>query len=579
MARTVADDLWEMLAQAGVKRCYGIVGDALNPIMTALAKRDDIEFIHVRNEEWGAFAASAEANFTGAPVAVCGTAGPGATHLLNGLLDAFHERCPVITVAGDVETSLMDLAPIEEINPKDLFCTASLWTGRVVNPVQARGVFVNAIRTAIIERGPTVISLPGDVAAAHSVGGKVNFHIPAVPRPNPHEDDLATIADLVNDADKVTIFGGDGCRDSTADVIALAEKLKAPVGFSYKGKAWLEADNPNAVGMTGLLGYGGCFHAIKSADLILMLGTDFPFPSFLEAGGAKIVQIDIHPQHVGRRAPIAAGSVADVGAFAQALLPRVNPKSDDSHLAHALKVSEEWKKKLNVYVEGGDKRSPIRPEYVAATLNDLMDDDAVVTVDTGTPCMWSSRHMVFRGDRRLFGSFSWASMASASPNAFGISLAAPGRQVVALCGDGGFTMLGLGDLITEVQHKSRIVHVVFNNGALDFVEIEQQEAGMVPFGTDLPNPNFAKIAEAFGAKGIRVEDPAQLRPAIEEALAYTTGPVVLDIVVDRAALAMPSHVPVEAAVGFTLSFAKRILHGDASEVLKTATHNYKLPLR
>lgn len=578
MKRTLADDLWEMLHQAGVKRCYGIVGDALNPVMTALSRRNDIEFIHVRNEEWGAFAASAEANFTQEPVVVCGTAGPGAEHLLNGLLDAFRERCPVIAIAGDIETSTINTKAVEEIDPVDLFRTASLWTGRVMSPVSARGQFAEAIRTAVLQSGPTVIALPGDIASAEAPKTPVSLVIPSRPKPQPAQADLELIASIINGAEKITILGGDGCRDAKENVVALAKKLNAPVGFSLKGKAWLEADNPNAVGMTGLLGYGGCFTAVKESDVLLVLGTDYPFPNFLEIGNHKFIQVDIDPQSVGRRLPITAGSVADVDAFVAALLPIVTPKESRHHLDRALKISEQWATRLNEYVVGGESRTPIRPEYVAATLNDLMSDDAVITADTGTPVMWTAHNIVFRGDRRLFGSFSWASMANASPNAFGIAKADPSRQVVALCGDGGFSMLAFGDLITEVQHKTNVVHVVFNNGSLDFVEIEQQEGGMVPFGTELPNPNFAKIADAFGAKGIRVEDPKDVKGAITEALNHTGGPVVLDIVVDRSSLALPSHVPVETAIGFTLSQARRVLKGDASAVVENITHNWRLVL-
>lgn len=578
MKRTVADDLWEMLVQAGVKRCYGIVGDALNPVMAALSHRDDLEFIHVRNEEWGAFAASAEANFTGEPVAVCGTAGPGATHLLNGLVDAFRERCPVIAVAGDIETNVINTKTIEEIDPVDLFRTASLFTARVVSPASARLLFAEAIRTAILESGPTVIALPGDIASAAAPSELPQLVIPKPAKPLPRPEDLEAIAKLINDVEKVTILGGDGCRDAKDLVVELSKKLNAPVGFSLKGKAWLEADNPNAVGMSGLLGYGGFFTAVKECELLLMLGTDYPFPDFMAAGNHKTVQVDIDPQSVGRRQQINAGSVADVAEFVSALLPLVSPKQERAHLDHALAINKQWAKRLNEYVDGGESRSPIRPEYVAATLNELMSSNAVVTVDTGTPCMWTAHHIVFSGDRRMFGSFSWASMASASPNAFGISQADPTRQVVAMCGDGGFSMLALGDLITEVQRKSNIVHVVFNNGALDFVEIEQQEGGMVPFGTNLPNPNFAKIAEAFGAKGIRVEDPTELRAALIEALAYTAGPVVVDVVTDRAALSLPSHVPGKTAAGFTLSQARRVLAGEADAVLENVKHNWRLIL-
>ncbi|MBX3314866.1 MAG: thiamine pyrophosphate-binding protein [Actinobacteria bacterium] len=573
----MADDLWTMLAQAGVRRCYGIVGDALDPTFDAFRRHtDEIEFVHVRHEEWGAFAANAEAFVTGQPVAVCGTAGPGVTHLLNGVLDAFHERCPVIVIAGDIEVEIMGTAYIEEISPEDLFRTGSLYTGRVVSAAAAQTIFAKAIRTAILDRGPTVIALPGDIAHAKAPGPEPTLFLPSVPVPVPSEEDLAAIAELVNGAGKVTIFGGDGCRGAVDSVKALAEKLQAPVGYSLKGKVWLEADNPNAVGMTGLLGYGGCFDALKHADLILMLGTDFPFGEFLQAGDAEIVQVDDRPQMIGRRVPIACGSVADVDAFATALLPLVDAKTDDSHLRHALKVSERWKGELNAYVTHGDQETPIRPQYLAALLNELMDDDAVVTVDVGACCIWAARHIEFSGDRLMFGSFSWASMATASPNAFGASLAHPGRQVVAMCGDGGFSMLGIGDLLTEVHRGANVVHVVFNNSLLDFVNIEMQEVGMVPWATDLPPTNYARIAEGCGATGIRVEDPAELRDAVQRALGHRDGPVVLDVVTDAAALAVPSHVPAKTLAGFTLSMFKQVFGGEAKQVIDEAEHNYKL---
>jgi pyruvate dehydrogenase (quinone) len=323
----------------------------------------------------------------------------------------------------------------------------------VINPAQARVVFDRAIATSVAESGPTVIALPGDVAGADAPGKgpaiAAAFQAPAAASLVPRAEDLDAVADLVNRASRVMIFGGDGCRDGAAEVVALAQKLQAPVGFSYKGKVWLEGGNPNAVGMTGLLGYGGCYHALKQAELVLMIGTDFPFPEFLIAGSAAIVQVDTRAGHLGRRVSLARAVLADAGLFASALADRVTAKQDRAYLDDALDVSARWHKRLRHYVDDGDKRSPIRPEYVAALLDELMADDAIVAVDTGTPCIWSARHMTFGGERRMVGSFSWASMASASPNAFGASLAYPGRQVVALCGDGGFSMLALGDLITE----------------------------------------------------------------------------------------------------------------------------------
>jgi len=374
----------------------------------------------------------------------------------------------------------------------------------------------------------------------------------------------------------VAIFGGDGCEQAQDEVRELAARLKAPVGYSLKGKAWLEHDNPNAVGMTGLLGYGGCHDAINNADVLLMLGTDFPFSAFLPHKNVKTVQVDRDPGKIGRRAPLELGVVGDVAATVRALAPMVNDKSSDHFLREHVRQTEHARRRLGHYVTKGPGIKPIRPEYVAAVLSELADDNAVFTVDTGTPVIWAARHIEYGRDRRMFGSFTWASMATASPNAFGAALAFPGRQAIALCGDGGFTMLGLGDLITQVQHQARVVNVIFNNGMLDFVNIEQQEAGFVPFGTDFANPDFSQVATALGARGIRVEEPGDVRAALQTALAHTGGPVVVDVVVDRYALALPSHVPVSTAKGFTLSMAKQVLSGKLDDVIETIVDNVRL---
>ncbi|HTB92716.1 MAG TPA: thiamine pyrophosphate-dependent enzyme [Candidatus Sulfotelmatobacter sp.] len=576
MGRNVADVLWEMLQKAGVKRCYGIVGDALNPVIDALRRNGKIEFIHVRNEEYGAFAAVAEAYLTGNPVAVCGTAGPGVTHLFNGLMDARKEGASVIAIAGDVESKLIDTASLEELNPYKFFDAAALYIGRVVNPEQARAVFNTAITTAVIDRGPTVISLPGDVAASEAPEGMHAAAIPAKAVLRPAEADLEKLARLINESKTVAIFGGAGCRDARNEVLALANKLKAPVGYSLRGKQWLEHDNPHATGMTGLIGYGGTYNAIHAADLLLLLGTDFPFSEFLPNGNVKKVQIDTNPKHLGRRTALDLGLVGDVQATVAALLPKVSEKNDTNFLEKHLAQTRSFGELLNHYVEKGPGIKPIRPEYLAATLSELASDDAMFFADTGTACIWIARHIKGGANRRLFGSFSWASMANAVPNAFGAQLAYPGRQTIALCGDGGFTMLALGDLATLVQRKARVVHIILNNESLDFVKIEQQEAGFVPFGVDFKNPNFARVAEAMGAKGIRLEEPGDVKDALTEALAYKDGPVVVDAVVDPFALSLPSHVPLHAAKGFTLSLAKQVLAGRFDDVIKTMERNVRL---
>ena len=572
----VADRLWEMLHKAGVRRCYGIVGDALNPVIDALRRNGNVEFIHVRNEEYGVFAAVAESYLTGNPVAVCGTAGPGVTHLFNGLMDARKERASVIAIAGDVESRLIDTSALEELNPYKFFDAAALYVGRVVNPEQARAVFNTAITTAVIDRGPTVISLCGDVAASEAPEGFHPVAIPAKPVLRPADADLEKLAQMINDAGTVAIFGGDGCRDGRNEVLALAKKVKATVGYSFRGKQWLEHDNPYATGMTGLIGYGGTYKANHSADLLLMLGTDFPFSEFLPDGKVKKVQIDSNPKHLGRRTPLDLGLVGDVQSTLAALLPKVREKSDTSFLEKHIEETRDFDELLNHYVEKGPGIKPIRPEYLAATLSAVASPDAMFFADTGTACIWAARHIKGGANRRIFGSFSWASMANAVPNAFGAQLAYPGRQTIALCGDGGFTMLALGDLPTLVQRKSRVVHVILNNESLDFVNIEQQEAGFVPFGVDFKNPNFARVAEAMGAKGIRLEDPGDVKAALSEALAYKDGPVVVDAVVDPYALSLPAHVPIRTAVGYTLSLAKQVFTGRFDEVVKTMERNVRL---
>src|SRR6266403_1335898 len=576
MARNVADVLWEMLVNAGVKRCYGIVGDALNPVIDALRRNGNVDFVHVRNEEYGVFAAVADAYFTGAPVAVCGTAGPGVVHLFNGLMEARKERAPVIAIAGDVETSVMDTSSLEEMNPYKFFQAASLYTARLVNPAQAQAVIGTAIRTSIIEKGPTVLSIPGDVAAAEAVGEPVNISIPAAPVLRPSDSDLSRLTDMINDAGTVAIFGGDGCRDAREEVIELAARLKAPVGYALRGKQWLEHDNPYAVGLTGLLGYGGAYGAINLADLLLMLGTDFPFSEFLPGAQVRKVQIDRNPKHIGRRTSVDLGLVGDVKATLQAVLENVQEKTDDRFLRKYVAETESFAELKQHYVDKGPGIKPIRPEYLAATLCNLASDDAMFFADTGTAVIWLARHIKGGKNRRLFGSFSWASMANAAPNAFGAQLAYPGRQTIALCGDGGFTMLALGDLATQVQRKVPVVQIILNNESLDFVNIEQQEAGLVPFGVDFKNPNFAKVAEAMGAKGIRLEEPGDVRGALSDALAHKDGPVVVDAVVDPFALSLPSHVPLHTPKGYTLSLAKQVLSGRMDSVIKTIERNVGL---
>src|SRR5271156_254409 len=454
MGRNVADVMWEMFEKAGVKRCYGIVGDALNPVIDALHRNGKIEFVHVRHEEYGTFAAVAEAYLTGQPVVVCGTAGAGTAHLFNGLMDARKEGAPVIAIAGDVETGIIDTGALEEMNPYKFFEAASLYTARLVNPEQAPAVISTAILTAVLEKGPTVLAIPGDIASANAPDQPTDFTIAAPAILRPSDTDLEKLVRMIDEAKTVAIFGGDGCRESRDEVVELARKLKAPVGYAFRGKQWLEHDNPNAVGMTGLMGYGGAYNAIHEADLLLMLGTDFPFSEFLPGASVKKVQIDKNPKHIGRRTALDLGLVGDIKATVNALLERVREKTDRRFLENHLADTDSFHDLLQHYVEKGPWIKPIRPEFLAATLSELASDDAMFFADTGTACIWLARHIYGGNNRRLFGSFSWASMANAAPNAFGCALTYPGRQCIALCGDGGFTMLGMGDLLTQVERRT-----------------------------------------------------------------------------------------------------------------------------
>ncbi|MFI1916409.1 thiamine pyrophosphate-dependent enzyme [Nocardia sp. NPDC020380] len=576
MAKNVADGMWEMLVSAGVRRCYGIVGDALNPVIDALRRNGSIDFVHVRHEEYGVFAAVAEATLTGRPVAVCGTAGPGTMHLINGLMDARKEGAPIIAIAGDTNTTEMDSHTIEELNPYRFFEIPAHYIGRIVNAQQLHHVVASAVTIALAERGPTVISVPGDIAVQDAPKESLRVAVPATKPGAANAEDLAAMAELINSAGAVTIFGGDGCAEAGDQVRALAQKLKAPVGYSLKGKQWLEHDNPNAVGMNGLLGYGGCWNAANKCDVLVLLGTDFPFTEFMPKHKVKVIQVDRKASHLGRRIPLELAVLGDVGATVDALLPLVAEQSDSHFLDKHVKETARSLERLQHYVNIGPKTKPIRPEYLASVLNEEAADDALFFADTGTAVIWAAHYLQLGPQRRLMGSFSWASMANAAPNAFGAQLAFPGRQTIALCGDGGFTMLGLGDILTQVQRRTPVVQVVLNNSALDFVHLEQQEAGFVPYGTDFRNPDFAKVAEAMGATGIRVEDPDDLQDAVRAALRHQDGPVVLDVVVEPNALALPSHVPLHTATGFGLAQLKMILDGEADEVADNVGRNVRL---
>lgn len=575
-SNTVAHAMWQMLASAGVRRVYGIVGDALDPTLAELPRTPEIEFIHVRNEEAGVLAANAEAYMTGLPVAVCGTAGPGATRMVNGLYDALHERVPIIAIAGDVLTPLIGSNTVEEVDPSVAFAACTLWRDRIETPAQAPAAFRTALETAVTLRGPVLLSLPGDVATEPFPGGEVVVAPnPAHPVVRPNDSDLATLAQMVNSSSRVMIFGGDGCREAHDEVVALAESICAPVGYSWRGKPHLEGENPFGVGMTGLLGWGGAYRGMREADLLLLLGTDLPFRDFYPSG-VITAQVDLIAGHLGRRGPrLDLGLVGSVKDTLQALQPLITPKTDKTFLRDIMHHHQEGVHRLNHYVRKGPEMSPIRPEYLTSVISDAAREDAAFAIDTGTAFIWSARYIRMNGKRRVFASASWATIGNAMPNSIGLALADPDGQVIALCGDGGLSSL-LGDLITIAERQLPVKLFLLNNGMLDFVNIEFQEGGLLPFGTKLWNPpSFADVATAIGIQAIRLEQPADVHDVVVRALSLP-GPVLVDAVVDKHALAMPPHVAATMVKGFGFSQMKQVLHGNYSDVEENVVKNIGL---
>jgi pyruvate dehydrogenase (quinone) len=572
MARTVAEHLVDTLARAGVRQVYGVVGDSLNPVTDAL-RRSTLKWVDVRHEETAAFAAGAEAQLTGQLAVCAGSCGPGNLHLINGLYDAHRSMAPVLAIAAHIPSSEIGTCYFQETHPDQLFRECSHYCELVSHPRQAPRVLQSAVQHAVSRRGVSVIVLPGDVAALEAPADAV-AHAPVAARPlvRPADDDLGRLADLVNGGKKVALFCGIGCAGAHDEVVALAEKLKAPVGFSFRGKEWVEYDNPNAVGMSGLLGWGAAYKAMHECDVLVLLGTDFPYESFMPTA-PKVVQIDLRAERLGRRSKLDLGLCGDVGDTLRALQPLVEQRVDRAFLDSMLEQHVAARRKLRAYVDRVGKRRPIHPEHVAATLDELAGPDAVFTIDTGMCAVWGARYLRAAKGRRILGSFNHGSMANALPQAVGAQAAYPGRQVISLSGDGGLAML-MGELLTVAQYQLPVKIVVFNNHRLGMVQLEQEAAGLPHFGVELKNPNFAALAEAVGLTGLRVEDPAQVRPALEKALA-TKGPVLVDVVTDPNVLSMPPKATVEQAKGFALAMTKMAFTGELDDVTDTVMANWR----
>ncbi|MFA5979702.1 MAG: ubiquinone-dependent pyruvate dehydrogenase [Pseudomonas sp.] len=567
----LAQQLATTLEQAGIKRIWGLTGDSLNGLTDALRTMDSIEWMHVRHEEVAAFAAGAEAAATGELAVCAGSCGPGNLHLINGLFDCHRNHVPVLAIAAQIPSSEIGLNYFQETHPQELFKECSHFIELVTNPEQMPQVLHRAMRAAILNRGVAVVVIPGDVSLLEVEDTLKPWPALHAPRTLPTEQDLQRLSEILDSSQKVTLLCGSGCAGAHAQVVALADALGAPVVHALRGKEHVEWDNPFDVGMTGLIGFSSGYHAMLNCDTLIMLGTDFPYRQFYPTD-AKIIQIDRNPQALGRRATLDLGIAADVSETIDALLPRLTRKADRSFLETSLKHYEKARQGLDDLAQASKANRPIHPQYVARLLSELADDDAIFTADVGSPTVWAARYLKMNGKRRLIGSFNHGSMANAMPQAIGAQAAFPGRQVISMSGDGGFTML-MGDFISLAQLKLPVKVIVFDNASLGFVAMEMKAAGYLEAGTELKNPDFAAMSNAMGILGIRVEQSEDLEPALRRALAHD-GPVLVDVVTATQELVMPPSIKLEQAKGFSLYMLKAVMSGRGDEVIELARTNW-----
>lgn len=572
MSKIVAEQLVDMLVEAGVKRVYAVTGDSLNYFNDAIRRNGKIKWIHVRHEEVGAYAAAAEAELDG--FAVCaGSCGPGHVHLINGLYDAHRSHVPLLAIASTINTSEMGMDYFQETNTIKLFDDCSCYNQMIMTAEQAPRIIQTAIQHALGKKGVAVIGLPGDVSELKAVESNIStqyFHCKTVIRPSDNE--LQKLAKAINESKKITLFCGIGAENAHDQVVQLSQHIKAPVGYSFRGKMSIQPNNPNEIGMTGLLGQPSAYHSMHESDLVVLLGTDFPYDKFMPTDN-KIIQIDTSTERLGRRANLFMGLCGDVSDTIAALLPLLENKTDDSFLQAQLKLYDGVKENMDTYIKDNGSEDTIQPEYLAHVIDKLASKDAIFTVDTGMTCVWGARFIKGTGERKMLGSFNHGSMANAMPMAIGAALAHPERQVIAMCGDGGLSML-LGDLATIHQYNIPIKIIVFNNRALGMVKLEMEVNGLPDNETDMVNPDFGLIAQAMGFQGINVHKPEEVETALENAFRHN-GPVLLNVFTNPNALAMPPKVEWAQITGMAKSMTKLMLGGKMEEVFDTIKSNYK----
>jgi pyruvate dehydrogenase (quinone) len=573
MARTVADVVVATLKMSGVRRVYGVPGDSLNGFTDALRRDGEVVWAHVRHEEAAALAATGEASLTGELAVCAGSCGPGNLHLINGLFDANRSGVPVLAIAAHIPRAEIGGAYFQETHPENLFRECSVYCELVSVPEQLPRVLEIAMRFALQRGGVAVVVIPGEVFLAAAASGARAVEIRAarsVVRPD--DKALADAARVLNAAAEVTILAGAGCAGAHDQLVAMAGALKAPVVHALRGKEFVEYDNPYDVGMTGLIGWSSGYRAMEHCDALLMLGTDFPYRPFYP-DGVPVVQVDIRGEHIGRRVPVDAPLVGTVADTIDALLPLIEPKTDSQHLDRMIAHQRRARARLDALAVQGRRESPLHPQHVAAMIDRLAAADAIFTADVGTPCIWAARYVKMNGTRRLIGSFNHGTMANALPHAIGAQASHPGRQVISLSGDGGLAML-LGELLTLRQQHLPIKVVVFNNGALSFVELEMKAAGIVTFATDLDNPDFAGIAKASGLFSARVDKVDDLEEALRAAFEHD-GPALVDVITDRQELSLPPKLTLEQIKGFTLFATRTILSGQGNELVELAKTNLR----
>jgi pyruvate dehydrogenase (quinone) len=573
MARTGADLIIETLEAAGVRRIYGVAGDSLNGITDSLRRSQSIEWVHMRHEEAGAFAAGAEAHLTGKLAVCAGSCGPGNLHLINGLFDCQRSRVPVLAIAAHIPSAEIGSQYFQATHPEMLFAECAHYVELVSNIEHLPRILEKAIRVAVGDRGVAVVVIPGDIALKATEAGTPRWTMPNPPIVRPSDADLAALASLLDAGGKVALMCGAGCAGAHADVVALADALGSPIVHSLRGKEHVEYDNPFDVGMTGLIGFASGYAAMKECDTLLLLGTDFPYRQFYPEK-ARIAQIDTRSASLGNRTHLELGVLGDVGTTVKALLPMVRRKADRSFLEAATAHYRRARADLDKLAESGPAGGKIHPQYLYRLVSELAADDAVFTCDVGTPCVWTARYIAMNGSRRLVGSFNHGSMANAMPQAIGAQASHPGRQVISMSGDGGFAML-MGDFVTLTQMGLPVKVIVLNNGTLGFVELEMKASGFLDTAVALKNPNFAAMAEAMGIKALRVEDPHKLDAAIREVLAHN-GPALLDVVSARQELAMPPKTTFEQATHFGLFTLRAVMDGRATQLIDLARTNLRI---